>query len=745
MNWGARHPLLRDALRWAIPALLFGLALRALLLSYSPYAYFGADSRSYFGFAHGVLSEFYFSLNEKRRYLYPLLLLPVSALPGGPLRWLAWLQPACGILTILPMAYVVRKVLPGWRWFIVPVTAAYAGLPPMIWFEHEMLGECLFFGALVWACGGWVAWAGAVAAGNLARARRLWWWFFVPLAVALLTKPAAKFLLPAVLVGLVYVRAWRVLRWRALVAAVAVLALAATAGDDEQGVWLLYTSVFPFTQLESPAHADYKAEIRDLVAAGRANLHVYSEADRDIFLFLRGPQKQAARPLWRQVGRDERALAALHRQLALEAIAANPLGCAYLTLQKIVRSANPGEFKTERFEAAYFAERFADQYTERRTPESMIRLAFGWPRDRPLPPYGEFAPRLAPHPDAPAARWLIAYGEAYQRAAALVAEPAQKLRPIWDYRVTPFGWWLIAAAALSFLRPWRATLGVWTLAAATYLAAVFAVGTQNARYFATVWPVAILLLPLPLAVAFRVGGWLRHRGLTRRGGRPTLGGMKQQASFLSRSAAAAGAVAVAVGWVAAGASAGWAAEKSAAKAADRAAAPAVAEPAAPPAAADDAIQQKPADRIEFEKLFAMFPEGPPPWDGNAPQGKYKEHIGDQVTFARRLYTKDDPDLVPTVDISIYDYGTQAPKLAKLVGEWKGTNERGVGTAKYYLPPDGNPDIPGFFESDRGSLEHAWSFVVAGRYLLTIEMTDVHPDEFKSWIKLIDFKKLAALK
>ena len=106
----SRHPLVRDALIWAVPAVAVGIALRLVLLSYSPYAYWGDDSRSYFGFTSGVLNDFYFSINEKRRYLYPVFLLPLSLLPGGTLRILPWVQAAGGVLTILPFAYLVRRI-----------------------------------------------------------------------------------------------------------------------------------------------------------------------------------------------------------------------------------------------------------------------------------------------------------------------------------------------------------------------------------------------------------------------------------------------------------------------------------------------------------------------------------------------------------------------------------------------------------------------------------------------------------
>jgi hypothetical protein len=504
-----RHPLVREAALWAIPAVLFGIVLRALLLSYSPCAYFGSDSRSYFGFAHDLLIHGEISLNEKRRFLYPLFVAPVAAFPGGPLRWLPWIQAAMGVATIFPVAYVVRRTFRGWKGFIVPVTAVYAGLPSSIWFEHELLAECLFFAALVWAIGGWVAVASQTDPG---RARGLWWWFFVPFAVFLLTKPAGRFLVPGLLVGLIAIRAWRFLRWKEWVAGLLVFGLAGAMGDDEQGVWLLYTSVFPLTQIDSPRHAEYKREIRDWVLDARTKIDSYSESDREIFLFLRNPKAQDGRPLWRDLAKDEEALARLYKDLALEAIKSDPARFAYLSLQKVIRSANPSEFKAERFGARYFAERFEEQIGGNRTPASMVRLAFGLSRGAELPPFEVFEKWIAPHPDAPAAEWLEGYAERCQETAKLVRVPDKKHRGIAEYRPTPFGWWMLLAAVLSFVGPWRKVLGIWSLSAGIYLFVVFLVGTQNVRYFATIWPVAILLLPLPVEGLIRIIGRAGRRG-----------------------------------------------------------------------------------------------------------------------------------------------------------------------------------------------------------------------------------------
>jgi hypothetical protein len=47
-----------------LPAIVFGTALRLLMLSIMPYAYWGADSNSYYSFANQLLDRGYISLDE---------------------------------------------------------------------------------------------------------------------------------------------------------------------------------------------------------------------------------------------------------------------------------------------------------------------------------------------------------------------------------------------------------------------------------------------------------------------------------------------------------------------------------------------------------------------------------------------------------------------------------------------------------------------------------------------------------
>ncbi len=495
----SHHPLLRDALLWAIPALLFGAVLRLLFLSYSPYAYWGSDSNSYFSFTELLLNSGKISLYDKRRYVYPLMMLPITILPGSTLKWLVWIQHGLGLLTLVPLAYCVRKSFTHWRWFIVPVTVAFAGMPLILWYEHEMLAENIFFAAVIWSCAGWMAW---VSEENPLRKHRLWWCFFVPFAVLILTKPAGRFFLPGILLALLCVAAWRHLKWREAGSLAAAAALTFTIGQDSQGSWLLYTSSFPLTRLDTPLHAEYKAEIRDMVLEARSRVDQFKmDEDRDWKRFLKNPEEQSERPLWQALGKDRKLKARIYRDLALEGIKARPDLFLLISFDKILSSANPDDFKTERFLTDYYPRKFEHLYERyQKDNPGRLQLIFGLPRREPLPPYSEVKGWLSPNPDAKASQWLYVYSGWFEKWLHLIEddeihEDADEVTLV--AALQPAGWLLVAGAILSLFPLYFQRIGLWTIIIGGYLLAVFLVGSANARFFGAAWPIVILLIALP--------------------------------------------------------------------------------------------------------------------------------------------------------------------------------------------------------------------------------------------------------
>lgn len=502
--------------------MLFGAVLRLLFLSYSPYAYWGSDSNSYFSFTELLLSSGKISLYDKRRYVYPLLLFPITLLPGAMLKWLVWLQHGFGLLTLLPLAYCVRKSFAHWRWLIAPVTVAYAGIPLLLWYEHELLAENLFFAAGLWSCAGWMAW---VSASDPARRRRLWWCFFVPFAVLLLTKPAGRFFLPGIAVALVCVAAWRHLRWRELCSMGATVALVFTIGQDSQSAWLLYTSAFPLTRLDTPLHAPYKAEVKGMVTEARRRVDQFKIDEDQLWKrFLKNPEEQSERLLWQALGRDSKQKAKIYRELALEGIRSRPDLFLLISFERILSSANPNDFKTERFLPDFYPRKFEHLYERYQTDSPRrLQMLFGLPRGEPAPPFREIQERIVPRPDARAAGWLHAYAEWFGKWMHLVEDDnvhegaAEVALPV---ALQPAGWCLLAGAFLSFWPLYFRRLGMWTMIMGGYLLGVFLVGSANARFFGSAWPIVVLLIALPADALLLLIGRLVRRGVPEDSAKP---------------------------------------------------------------------------------------------------------------------------------------------------------------------------------------------------------------------------------
>jgi hypothetical protein len=404
---------------------------------------------------------------------------------------------------------VVRKTMRFWKWWIIPATVAYVGVPMFLWYEHELLGEVLFFGAMAWTFGGWVAF---VTQSDPARARRMFWWFFVPFAVFLLTKPSGRFVVPGIVVGLLMVRAWRVLDWRRWVALAVLFAASLTVGSKKQGAWLLYVATFPLTQLETPENAEYKAELRPIVEPYIRDLPAYYTRDDFPFDFLDSPSEEKAPPLWAALDKDENKKRALYMSLAVEGIKAQPLQFLYLGAQRFVASANMSGFNDDRFQASFYGDKLAGHYatatrllTEGKA--TSLPMAFGFPKKGPLPPYEEFRPRLTAAAGSFSERAVTGWVHGYEDVSNVVKMPKPpKDSPAAAFaielaRPTVLGWWLILSLVLSFAY-WR-TFGVWVVVSIGYLCGVFLISLVNARYFAPVWLVFIPAMFIPLDLLLR--------------------------------------------------------------------------------------------------------------------------------------------------------------------------------------------------------------------------------------------------
>jgi hypothetical protein len=301
---------------------------------------------------------------------------------------------------------------------------------------------------------------------------------------------------PGVGLGFVLIAGWRRLAWPQWASLGALMVTTLFVGAKQHGAWLLYTATFPLTQLQTPLHAEYKAEIREMVMPLHAELDRYYENDGGPFTFLENPRRKPELPRWAALPKNPTLQHKVYMDLAKEAIRAEPLNFLKLGLHRLAKSSNLSEFKINRFDTEYFA-RFDDDYqdAEKRLAAhepTPVPLALGFPAKGPIPPYAEVRPRLMPAAGAWTERFVGWWVRAYQAHATMVEIPPKRIT---EARPTVLGWLLILGGVLSCALPrYRRGLGVWALAVASYLSGVFLVTQVNPRYFGAAWPVLIPVL-----------------------------------------------------------------------------------------------------------------------------------------------------------------------------------------------------------------------------------------------------------
>ena len=164
------------------------------------------------------------------------------------------------------------------------------------------------------------------------------------------------------------------------------------------------------------------------------------------------------------------------------------------------------------------------------------------------------------------------------------------------------------------------------------------------------------------------------------------------------------------------------------------------------AAANLALAQAPPppdapEVVDFSKLVPLLPEAPPGWTADKPDGSTSDVGGFKLTNVHRDYRKGESANAPTGAISILDSVSNPDYVIATTAAWTLTSESAEGYSKS-VTIGGNPG----FEAYEREQKHATLWVmVAKRYFVQIELTDVDPKELQEWIKRVDLKKLADIK
>lgn len=515
--------VVRDALIWCLPALVAGLLVRALLIAYRPYAYWSDDSISYGAFARSVFEEGEWSMDPKRRWLYPVWILVTRLLPGADLVWIGLLQQALGLAALIGLACAIRTSLAHWRPILTVLTLWLALHPAPLHFGSTVLAESLLLPCILFAMGAWALWV----SGDR-RERPASWAFVAMFSAFLLLKPSSRFALPGAAVALWMVSRrvrLRPLQWAALVPC---LLLLGSMGSREMGKWLMLTSSFPLVRIETERLAPLKKEIEDLVIKARQSIDSYYIMDRELGVkeFLGDPSKQEARPKWRELGekanRDKRLK--VYGALAVEGILARPDLMAFIAVQRAVVAFSQneplGQLRADFMPAKVQGEDFARNLEAKWVRQT--RGLFGLPKSGSPPTQDTLFEKVSPAGRGWAADVVCAVVTPVLDWSRLFgpSDGMDRRLPVWDFRPTPMGWLVVIGGILSLALPrYRPIAGAWVLIAGSYVAGVYAVGSGHPRFYLPALPVVGLAAGVTVDAALTAMA-LAWRGWWRRGTGP---------------------------------------------------------------------------------------------------------------------------------------------------------------------------------------------------------------------------------
>lgn len=252
---GAWKASLRELLRWCLPALILGLALRAALTWSMPYGYVQYDSADYLTTIDHMIEKHEFYIHNKRSYLTPTLFAAAWLLPVPATITIAAAQHLMGLIATLLVGALVRLWFRFWRVAIIPVTVLFTSNPSVLWYEHTLMGEAqfLFFTLLM-------VFAGTLFALRPTTKRLMW--FIVSLLLVYGTRLESKTYVLFALLLVVWVL-WK--QWKQLAIGIgAVLAsylVAFHVSGDRDVSSLVYASIIRFAPTTSASTPDIMPEM----------------------------------------------------------------------------------------------------------------------------------------------------------------------------------------------------------------------------------------------------------------------------------------------------------------------------------------------------------------------------------------------------------------------------------------------------------------------------------------------------
>ena len=458
--------------------------MRLSLLAAIPESFYGPDSASYFDTADELYLKGNFALPPKRRYIYPLLLLAAPVVPFcNTLVAVAAAQHAAGLAMLLGIGWVTGHLVRRPALWVPPVTLIAAIWPRMLYYEHEMLGECLLLGFFIAAA------ALAAPPGALASQRRLGWFLVLALGI-MAVKPAGRPLwLGLFLAAMLLTR--NPLAWprKFFLTVPAAVLIALTSGGDGQGPWLFLSSTLPFVKTEGEPYARERALIRPAIEAARADLPNYAFHQKLYKKMLSDTHPDAELgPEYAAFAKDKARFSKVAKGLGIPAVLSHPWQYAQLVGRKILVAASNRSHDGRLLPAEFWMDQ--EDSNEKRWVKNPGEMKLLYEMDEPA-----YRALVAERSQRnfwfePQVRW-------FARVNWLTTNPG----PPGASPKTAISWmaWLFVLGLAGALVPGRfARASILWLPMLLYVAVVFAVGDRVSRYYHPIEWVMFALIAIGL-------------------------------------------------------------------------------------------------------------------------------------------------------------------------------------------------------------------------------------------------------
>jgi hypothetical protein len=365
----------RRCLRLCIPALLVGAIVRILFMVSIPEAGYDPDGGSYFDTADRFYNNGEWKLGEKRRWIYPVLMVAMPPLPGTTAQTVAAFQHAAGLLGVVGIGWITGMLTRRRNLWVPATTMLWALWPQALEYEHRVAAETLFITAFITMA------AFALPVSALRKRWRLFGMLLSATAVMALKPHGRGIWAAALLAALLANRNILKWGWQNWLVVVLGAAIFLNPGNKRQSNWLWLSSALPLISADGQPWPEYRAALKPAIDQVKDAPLQYPWRQSIYKKRLSKSDPSLISPEWARLAGDKKFTVVAH-DLAFSGIKAHPFLYGRIILTK-AGLAMTSRDRGNTFEPSVFW-KYQDIWNQSRWDDDSkhpeLKLLFGWDR-----------------------------------------------------------------------------------------------------------------------------------------------------------------------------------------------------------------------------------------------------------------------------------------------------------------------------------------------------------------------------